>query len=312
MGRAVVPVAGEGVPAGEGLLVSENQRLVAGPELDLMQGGLAAEVDAARVHEPHGPVDLAGDGFVAPARVAGGDELLVPHVDLRQIGETPGREGPDQVEGRRRLVIGGQEAGRVRGSGLEGRGVVVDDVAPEAREGDVADPLRRRGSGLGELAGDAAQLDHRDPGAVDQDDGHLEDDLQLVPDGVGGEVGEGLGAVARLEEKGPAVGDLGQGGPKPAGLSGEDQRGQDRQGLEGRLQVGRVGPLRLLGGGQVPPRARGPGLVHPYRVVGRREKHNADMPEGLRTRRICQRGSRRPGSIGSVAVGQDADQTRGT
>ena len=99
--------------------------------------------------------------------------------------------------------------------------------------------LGRRAARLGELARDAAELDHRHAGAVDQHHRHLEDDLQLVPDGVGGEVGERLGAVTGLEEKGLAVGDLGQSGAQAPGLPGEDQRRQDRQRLESRLQVGR-------------------------------------------------------------------------
>ena len=40
VGRAVVPVAGERVLAGEGLLVAEDERLVAGEEVDLVQVGL--------------------------------------------------------------------------------------------------------------------------------------------------------------------------------------------------------------------------------------------------------------------------------
>ena len=63
------------------------------------------------MHETQGPVDLAGDGLVTPAAVARGDELLVPHVDLGQVGEAAVREGPQQVEGRRRLVVGGDQPG---------------------------------------------------------------------------------------------------------------------------------------------------------------------------------------------------------
>ena len=61
VGRAVVPVAGERVPAGERLLVAEDQRLVAGVEVDLVQGGSASSVDAAGLHEAQRPVDLVGD-----------------------------------------------------------------------------------------------------------------------------------------------------------------------------------------------------------------------------------------------------------
>ena len=147
VGGAVVPVAGQGVLPGQGLLVAEDQRLVAGPEVDLVQGRPPTQVDPAGAHEPQGPVDLGRDGLVALALVAGGDELLVPHVDLGQVGEATGGEGPQQVQGRRRLVVGGQQPARVGGAGLERRGVVVDQVAPEDGSSRSADHLGRRATG---------------------------------------------------------------------------------------------------------------------------------------------------------------------
>ncbi len=278
VGRTVVPVARQRVPAGEGLLVAEDQGFVAGPELHLVQGGLGSQVDAAGGHEPKGPVDLRGDGLVPLALVARGDELLVPHVHLGEVGKAAGGERPEEVQGRRRLVVGGQHPGRVRNPRLGRRAVVVDDVAPEARQGEIADPLGGRGPGLGELTGDAAQLDHLDAGAVGQHDGHLEDHLQLVPDGVGGEVGKGLGAVARLEQECPAGGDLGEGRPQAPCLPGEHERGQDGERLERGLEGRRVRPFRLLGSRQVAPGARGPGVVHSNRVAGAGAKHKAVVP----------------------------------
>ena len=62
------------------------------------------------------------------------------------------------------------------------------------------------------------------PERVGEHDRHLEDDLQPVADAVGGEGVEGLGAVAGLEQEGPAVGDLAEGGGEVAGLAGEHQR----------------------------------------------------------------------------------------
>ena len=70
VGRAVVPVAGEGVLAGERLLVAEDQRLVAGEEVDLVQVRLGLGVDAAGPHEAQGPVDLVGQPLVALALAA--------------------------------------------------------------------------------------------------------------------------------------------------------------------------------------------------------------------------------------------------
>ena len=65
--------------------------------------------------------------------------------------------------------------------------------------------LGGRGARLGELAGDAADLQRRDARAVREHDRHLEDDLQLVADVVGREVGERLGAVARLQQEALAL-----------------------------------------------------------------------------------------------------------
>jgi hypothetical protein len=47
VGRAVVPVAGERVLPGERLFVAEEERLVAGVEVDLVQIRVRLEVDAA-------------------------------------------------------------------------------------------------------------------------------------------------------------------------------------------------------------------------------------------------------------------------
>ena len=106
---------------------------------------------------------------------------------------------------------------------------------------------------LGELPGDAAHLDHRHAGGVGQHHRHLQDDLELVPDGVGGELGEGLGAVAGLEQEGVAVGHVGQLRGEVARLAGEDERRQGGQPRLGLLEGVRVGPLRLLRRGELPP-----------------------------------------------------------
>ena len=113
--------------------------------------------------------------------------------------------------------------------------------------------LRGGRARLGELAGDAAHLHHRNAGAVGEDHRHLQDDLELVPDAVGRELGERLGAVPGLQQKGPAAGDVGQSAGQAAGLAGEHQRGEAAEGLQDLLQGVVVGPLRLLGGRTLPP-----------------------------------------------------------
>ena len=127
-----------------------------------------------------------------------------------EVGETALGEGPDEVQRRRRLVVRLDEAVGVGDAGGHVEPGTVDDVPAERREVDVADALRRAGPRLGELPRDATDLDDRNAQGVGQHDGHLEDDAQLLPDVVGGELLERLGAVAGLQQEGPAGGDLGQ------------------------------------------------------------------------------------------------------
>ena len=84
-------------------------------------------------------------------------------------------------------------------------------------------------AGLGELAGDAADLHDGNAHRVGEHDRHLEDDAQLLADVVGGEVLEALGAVAGLEQEGVAGRDLGETGLQRPGLAGEHQRGVARR-----------------------------------------------------------------------------------
>ena len=94
VGRAVVPVARERVLAGEVLLVTEDERLVARVDVDLVELEGAFEVDTAGPHEAQRPLDLAGELLVALALTARGDELLHPLVHAGEVGETALAEGP--------------------------------------------------------------------------------------------------------------------------------------------------------------------------------------------------------------------------
>ncbi len=80
------------------------------------------------------------------------------------------------------------------------------------------------GAGLGELAGDAADLDHGLAGAVGQHHRHLQEDAEEIADVVGAVLGKALGAVAALQQEGPALGHFGQLVLQIAGLAGKDQR----------------------------------------------------------------------------------------
>ena len=161
VGRAVEPRAGQRVLPGERLLVAEDQRLVGRVDVDFGQVGVRLDLDAAGPHEPERTVDLAGELFVPLAFRARRHELLCPRVHPGEVGETALGERPQQVQGRGRLVVRLHEAFGIRDASGFGRRRVVDDVAAERRQVDVADPLEVGRAGLGELPGDAADLHDR-------------------------------------------------------------------------------------------------------------------------------------------------------
>ncbi len=85
------------------------------------------------------------------------------------------REGAQQVERRSRLAVRHDLAFRIRNAGLFGELDAVDDVAAIARQFDAVLRFDVGRTRLGELAGDAADLDDRLLGAEGQHDGHLQE-----------------------------------------------------------------------------------------------------------------------------------------
>ncbi len=228
-------------------------------EVDLVKAGNGPGLDPAGLHEPHGAVDLVGQLFVAAALRAGGHELLVPLVHAGQVGETALGEGAQQVQRGRRLVIRLQQSSGIGRSGLGVEADVVDHVAAEAREFDVVEHLGVRGAGLGELSGDASDLHGRDTGGVGEHHSHLKDHPQTLADRVRGERLEGLRAVAGLQQERLAVRDPSEICGQGTGLTGEDQRREGGEVLENGVQLGLVGPCRLLERRAGTPRIRCPG-----------------------------------------------------
>ena len=96
--------------AGQRALVLEDQRLVAGVELDALERGV---VDAARAHEPHRAVDLGGELLVAAAGLGAAREGGVPLVDAVERGQSAAGVGAQQVQRRRRRRVRAQDAARV-------------------------------------------------------------------------------------------------------------------------------------------------------------------------------------------------------
>ncbi len=102
----------------------------------------------------------------------------------------------------------------------------VDRIAPVGGQFDAVTHLGRPGPRLRELAGQPADLDDGNAGAVGEHHCHLQNGLQLGPDRVGSGARERLGAVTALQHEGLAASDRSQPLPQQVALAGEHQRRQ--------------------------------------------------------------------------------------
>ena len=136
--RHVVGQLGARVDPRHRVLVVEQQRLVAGVEVDAVE---LVRVGADRLHEGQRALDLAGQQLVALGVRRLADEVVVPGVHLAQVGVAAGDEGADEVERRRGRVVDVDEPLRVGDARLGREVEAVDRVAAVGRQGD-----RRRGS----------------------------------------------------------------------------------------------------------------------------------------------------------------------
>ncbi|MNF79909.1 hypothetical protein D3C84_621400 [compost metagenome] len=258
--RAVVPVAGQAVLAHEGLLVVEQQRFVGGEEAGFTH--LRGVLQTAGAHERQGLVDAVGQLAVLLGQLGAGDEVEVPLVHLMQVGKAALGEGAQQVEAGGGLVVGLQQALRVRDAALRVETDAIDDVAAVGGQGHAAEGFLAGGARLGELAGHAPDLDHRAAGGEGHGDGHLQQHLEGVADLAGGELGEALGAVAALQQEGAALGHLGELPAQLAGLAGKHQWRIAGQGPLDARQMGGIGVNGLLLDGLASPAVGAPGLAH--------------------------------------------------
>ena len=125
-----------------------------------------------------------------------------------QIGVAAGGEGAQQVQGRRRLPVRLKLPARIGRARCRGEISAVDDVAAIDGELDAVVLFRRRRAGLGELAGDAADLHHRRGRRIGQHHRHLQEQAEKITDVVGAMLGKALRAIAALKKECLAGGNL--------------------------------------------------------------------------------------------------------
>ena len=135
---------------------------------------------------------------------------------------------------------------RIRRPRLLGEVDAVDDVAAIARQLLAVLRLGRRGARLGELAGDPAELHHRRTAGIGQHHGHLQEHAEEVADRVGAVLGEALGAVAALEQKGLPLRDAGELGLQLPRLACKNQRRKRGKLLLDLRKLSRIGIDRDL------------------------------------------------------------------
>ena len=256
---------------------------MAGVDVGGAQFGMAFEVETAGAHEVQRVRDAVRQLLVAPRLLGILDEAEHPLMHAAEIGEATGGECAQQVERGRRLPVRHQLALRIGRTRLRGERDVIDDVAAIARQFDAVDLLHRRGARLGELAGNAADLHHRQCTGIGQHHRHLEQDPEKIPDVVGAVLGEAFGTVTTLEQEGLACGNTRKRLFQVAGLTCKNQRrkrGELRLDIAERLGVGIDGHLLNRPG---TPALGGPPLGHHVNSSAETATYRGPRSAGLYT-----------------------------
>ncbi len=220
--RTVVILVGQAVAADEGLFVIQQQRFVGREETGLAQ--LWRRVHATGAHEGEGFIDAVGQLAVLLGQCRVGDEIQVPLMHLVQIGEAALGERAQQVQGRRGLVIGLQQAIWVRHPAFLIETDAIDDIATVGGKGHTRDGFIVGRARLGELPGHAPDFYHRAAGGEGHHDRHLQQHFKGVANFRRRELDEALRAIAALQQERAALGYLGKLPAQLPRFTGKHQR----------------------------------------------------------------------------------------
>jgi hypothetical protein len=161
-----------------------------------------------------------------------------------KIGNSRGESGADVVEGGSRVVIGLDKTVRVNRPVLET--VAVDDVAFEAGDFLSINHLGRTRSRLRILSSHTTNAHNSLVGSPDENDTHLQQELDLALDGTLATVVEELRAITTLEEKGIALCHIAKMGLESDDLIGMHQRRKVGEFLDGFVEGLLFGIVRRL------------------------------------------------------------------
>ena len=194
--------------AGEALFVFEEEAFVGGEEVDGLEG--AARVEADGAHHVEGVGDALGDAAVLFSHRGIPDVAEAPVQRGVQVCEAGGDGSAEVVEGGGGVEVGVDKAGWSGSTGCRVGFVAVEDVATKRGHDDAVDRLHGAGSRFGELAGHASDADDLLFGPVDEDEAHLQEQLDFSFDHALLAVVEELCTVAALEQEGVSQSDISQ------------------------------------------------------------------------------------------------------
>ena len=224
MARQAVPAAGQAVLPRQRLLIRKQQRLVAGVEARALDLRHRLGRHAARFHEGERLGNPLGGLLIFLRPRAAIHEVVRPGVDLVEVRIAAAREGAQQVQRRRRLVV---RLDHARGVGLAARRLeadIVDDVTAIAGQRDAVHLFHVGRTRLCELTRHAAELHDRHLRREGQHDRHLQQHAEGVANIVRMEFGEAFGAVAALKQESLAFRHAAEVARQVARLAREDER----------------------------------------------------------------------------------------
>ena len=259
MRREVVPAVLPGKETRLRLLVVQVQALVT--RIEVHQRGFVNLAAADALEKIQRIADRVHDALIGVLQRRLVHEPQIPVLRMVQIREPALDQRAHEVQGQRGALVAAQQQLGVRRTRLGGEFRTIDQVSAIARQRDPAARLGVRRAGLGVLTGHAPDADDGFLQSVQQHETHLQQDLELLGDGVRFAIGKRFRTVTALQQKRlPALG----GGEAPAqrlDLPGDHDRRQPRDVRHNPLECARIRIHRLLLGRPRLPAGAVPGAA---------------------------------------------------
>mmetsp|Transcript_24138 Transcript_24138/g.44879 ORF Transcript_24138/g.44879 Transcript_24138/m.44879 type:complete len:217 (-) Transcript_24138:91-741(-) len=198
--------------------------------------GRQRSINTDRLHEAQRFIDLGRKSAVSASFIGLFDEIQVPSMETGDISVTTSREGSQNVQSLRTLVVSFDHIPGIMTTSFCCKFFRVDNVTAVGRKADPVSHLIGFRTRLGKLSGHASNLDDRHGGSKGQNESHLKQDTEGITNVIYIEFFKSFSAIASHQQESLSTAGTGKLFMKSSDFSSKHQRRAAFQFLDGGLE----------------------------------------------------------------------------